>query len=404
MKRAIIVLLWIVLALGLAGCGVISPATADLPATPASAKPGLPPPEVQTNNAPSSAAPNSAATNPTEMPQTAPTQPVEQSEPANPTPTLPPTVELRPLTSGGCCVQPFWSADSQRVLFIDRPTTDAPAGLWGVDLLGGVPQFAGDRLGIFSNDQQLRAFPEAGQTMVERLSDGQRWVIPSGGRAISFSTDGQQVAWTTGQGTAGSNSVPRQIWVSQVDGSQARPVHTAPGGSFAGWFPDGRLLISGRLDTPETGQALWALTLLPADGASAPILTELARGERLRGTSISPDGQWLAYLVTLSADPEENGIWLVNTLSGERRRLEFFGAYRWRDGNRLLVVPLDLGQPAHRLWQVDVESGAATPLTDAAITPFKIANGDWSVSPDGRLVAFVSASDNNIWLLTLPEN
>jgi Tol biopolymer transport system component len=58
----------------------------------------------------------------------------------------------------------------------------------------------------------------------------------------------------------------------------------------------------------------------------------------------------------------------------------------------------------HRLWQVDVESGAATPLTDAAITPFKIANGDWSVSPDGRHVAFVSASDNNIWLLTLPEN
>jgi Tol biopolymer transport system component len=309
---------------------------------------------------------------------------------------------MRPLTSGGCCVQPFWSPDSQRVLFIDRPAADASAGLWGVDLQGGAPQFVSERLGIFSNDMQLRAFPEAGQTIVERFSDGQRWVIPSGGRAISFSPDGQQLAWTTGQGTAGSNSVPRQIWVSQVDGGQARPVHTAPGGSFAGWFPDGRLLISGRLESPETGQALWVLTL-PADEASAPILTELARGERLRSTSISPDGNWLVYLSTFSTDPEQNGIWVVNTHSGEKRRLEFFGAYRWRDGNRLLVVPLDLEQTAHRLWQVEMESGQATALTDPAITPFKIANGDWSVSPDGRHVAFVSAQDYNIWLLTLPE-
>jgi Tol biopolymer transport system component len=288
-------------------------------------------------------------------------------------------------------------------LFIDRPTPDSPAGLWGVDLQGGDPQLASDRLGIYSSDMQFRAFPEAGQTVVERLSDSQRWIIPSGGRAISFSNDGQQVAWTAGQAGATSNSAPRQIWVSQVDGSQARPVYEAAGGSLAGWLPNGRLLVSERLLAPDTGQALKAL-MLPTNNASQPLQTELARSERLRGVSISSDGRWLAYLVTLSADPEQNGIWLANTQSGEKRRLEFFGAYRWRDGNRLLVVPLDLGQTDHRIWQVDVENDQAIALTDPAITPFKIANGDWSVSPDGRHVAFVSAADNNIWLLTMPEN
>lgn len=394
MRAGIIVICYLVTTLVLAGCSALAPAAAPVLSTGQAL--GVTPPGTEPTIAPDTAVPPAP-------PQAATTQHPVQPEPAVLAPTQPPTVELRPLTSGGCCVQPFWSPDSQRVLFIDRPAPDAPAGLWSVDLQGGAPQFASDRLGIYSNDQQLRAFPEAGQTIVERLSDGQRWVIPSGGRAISFSPDGQQVAWTTGQGATGPNSAPRQIWVSQVDGSQARPVHTALGGSFAGWFPDGRLLISGRLPAPETGQALWALTL-PADAASAPIPNELARGERLRGTSISPDGKWMAYLVTLSADAEQNGVWLVNTQSGERRRLEFFGAYRWRDGSRLLVVPLELEQTSHRLWQVDLESGEAEPLTDPAITPFKIANGDLVVSPDGRHVAFVSASDNNIWLLTLPEN
>ena len=289
------------------------------------------------------------------------------------------------------------------MLFIDRPSPDAPAGLWSVDLQGNPAQFASDRLGIYSSDMQLRAFPEAGQTVVERLSDGQRWIIPSGGRAISFSADGQQLAWTVGQSGAPSNNAERQIWVSQADGSLARQVYSAPGAGVSGWLPDGRLLVSQRLPTPETGQALLAL-IIPADGASQPMITELARGERLRGTSISPDGRWLAYLVTLSADPEQNGIWLVNTQTAEKRRLGLFGAYRWRDGNRLLVVPLDLGQTTHRLWQVEADSDEAIALTDPALTPFKIANGDWSVSPDGRKVAFVSAADYNIWLLSLPED
>jgi Tol biopolymer transport system component len=397
MKATISILFCLLTVLILAGCQVVSPALQEStgiqsPEAPEDSLPGTEP-----NAANNPVAPAQATLEP------APNPAVIQLEPTLASPTPTPLPALRPLTSGGCCVQPFWSPDSQRVLFIDKPAPDAPAGVYGVDLAGSPAQLVTDRLGVFSNDLQLRAFPEGGQTIVERLADGQRWAIPSGGRAVSFSPDGQRAAWTSGQGTAGSPSVPRQIWVSQVDGSQARQVISLPGGSFAGWFPDGRLLISGRLEAPEAGQALWALTL-PGDEASASALTELGRGERIRGTSISPDGRWLAYLVTLSADPEQNGIWLVNTLNGEKRRLEFFGGYRWRDGGRLLVVPLDLEQSVHRLWQVNLDNGETIPLTDPTITPFRVANGDWSVSPDGRQVAFVSADDQNIWLLTLPEN
>ena len=66
-------------------------------------------------------------------------------------------------------------------------------------------------------------------------------------------------------------------------------------------------------------------------------------------------------------------------------------------------MPLDLSQPVHRLLQVEAASGQVQSVTDPAITPFKIANGDWSVSPDGELIAFVSADEGNIWLLELPD-
>jgi Tol biopolymer transport system component len=55
------------------------------------------------------------------------------------------------------------------------------------------------------------------------------------------------------------------------------------------------------------------------------------------------------------------------------------------------------------VWQFEAQTGQSRPLTDPAATQLKIANGDWSVSPDGRQIAFVSANDNNIWLLSLPE-
>jgi hypothetical protein len=56
------------------------------------------------------------------------------------------------------------------------------------------------------------------------------------------------------------------------------------------------------------------------------------------------------------------------------------------------------------LWQVQAGGGQPEPLTDPAVTPFKVANGDWSVSPDGQHIVFVSAADHNLWLLTgFPE-
>jgi len=373
------------LALFLAACSLV-----DLPA-PARPEPaGAVQPELATGQ-PGSAEGELPALTP--VPSTP--EPTPSPEPS-PTPT-PQRAQIRQLTSGGCCVGPTWSPDGSRVLFIDKPSPDAPSGLWGVAASGGAPELFTGRLGVYSPDMSLLAFPQDGETIVERLADGQQSIIPSEGRQVSFSPDGAWVAWTAGQGGGPNDREARTVWVSRSDGSEAHEVVRLLGGGFSAWFPDGRLLVSGRLTPEEETQAYYAVS--PAGGEPQV----LARGERLRGGLLSPGGTWLVYLVAFSAQAEENGLWLVPTTGGERRRIELFGAYRWRDDSRLLIVPLDLTQPDHRLVQIEADSGEAHPLTDPLVEPFKIANGDWAVSPDGRSVAFVSAADGNIWLIELPE-
>jgi Tol biopolymer transport system component len=390
----------------LTGCSVVSspssPVDLELTArrdpTPTLlAEPGvrieLPQPMVEiTQTAPSQ------AEFPPEIPQAAVIPPTPL--PAAPLPAAP---RLRQLTQGGCCVNPFWSADSQQVLFIDRPSPDSPAGIWGIGLEGGDPVFVSDRLGLYSEDQTLRAFPLPGQTIVERLSDGQQWAIPSEGRAVVFSSDGSKLAWTLGGTQQPFDSAQRQVWISNVDGSAAQLILTGLSAGISGWFPDGRLLVNGRLDPPELGQALWALEP-PTTGEGQWIPRELVRADRVRGPILSPDGIWLAYVSAFSPDPAQNGLWLLDTRSMERLKLDVFGAYRWRDSNRLLVIPLDLAQPLHQILQVVPTSGAIVTLTTPETVPFKISNGDWSVSPDGQHIVFVSAQDGNLWLISFNQN
>jgi Tol biopolymer transport system component len=206
--------------------------------------------------------------------------------------------------------------------------------------------------------------------------------------------------WTVQQ-EVGSFDVRRaELWVASADGTGQRLVATRFGGGVLGWLPDSRrLLVGGRLRRDDAQATLSILDL--NDGSAR----HLIQYERLRGPAISPNGRWLAYLVAQSRNSAQDGMYVLD-LEGpaaQPRRLNFFGAYRWRDGDRLLYVPLAPGAPGNALWQLDVASDAARQLiAPSAHSPFKIANGDWDVSRDGSKVVFLSARDRNLWLVMLP--
>jgi Tol biopolymer transport system component len=224
---------------------------------------------------------------------------------------------------------------------------------------------------------------------------------------VFISPDETRIAWAVTNNDAPSSQQITTLWLANLDGSGAQQIATLPRGGLSGWVSDGVLLISSRQSLEAREQTFSALSL--ADGAR----TELARAERLRGQALSPSGGWLVYYITFDADPSRNGLWLVSTGGGQSIQLGagLFGSYQWRpcagrcapEDDRLLIVPLQPDAEFHRLVEIDPNTGDVVQLTDPAVTPFKIANGDWRVSPDGRQIAFVESSDRNIWLINLPE-
>ena len=340
---------------------------------------------------------SSPADNPAVLPSQTPPLPRPTATPVpSPSPTPP---VLHQLTSGGCCTQPFWSPDSRRVLFIDRPAPDVPVGIWGVDVTrpNPTPELVTERIAFYTADMTLLVELSEDTTVIERLADGARWTVPAGGRPVSISPGQKRIAWQVTDESLPFERQITQVWVASLDGTDARQVATLPRGGFGGWISEDVLLLSGRVSLESREQVLYAFSLTSGD------TTGLVRAERLRGGLLSPDGAWLACYVALDPDPSQNGLWLVRTDGSERRQLDrdLFGAYQWRDAERLLIIPFRPQAVSHEFWEVDVSTGEARRLTDPTITPFKVANGDWTVSPDGRHVAFVESRDHNIWLLTL---
>lgn len=310
-----------------------------------------------------------------------------------------------PLTAPGCCARPFWRADGGALWFIDRPP-GGPTGFYeaALDSPLAQPRLITSTIGALSPDQRYRVDQEAGRTTLLRLADGRRFDLAAEGRALSFSPGGGQVAWQVGGGPENAGGGPPQnpanrIYVSAVEGGEAREVVSLANGSLLGWLNEGELLLRAR----ESRDSV--IDELRAQGLDGGPPRSLLRAERLRGLTLSTDRSWLAYQVSGARTPGANGLWVAGTRPGSAppRRIEgLFGAFKWRDARRLLVVPLEMGAPAHRLLELDMADGNERTLSRPT-APFRIADGDWSVSPDGRHLAFANAADDAIWVLPLGD-
>ena len=309
-------------------------------------------------------------------------------------------IHLAPLTTDGCCTRPFWSLDSQQVLFIDKPDELAPTGIYGVDTTSPLePELVTPRVALYTPGMSYLIDLQSGSTTIERVADGERWTVPAEGASVTISPEETRIAWSRGNSGSSTGGGTSRIWTADLDGGNETQVATMRGASVSGWISEDALLVSGR-DAPNTLERVLYRLSVP-DGE----LTELARADNLRGQILSTDGSWVAYYVAPNPDPEENGLWVARTDGSARFRVspELFGSYQWRDDHRLLLIPLQFAAENHELWELDANTRETRLIHGPDDPSFKVNDGDWSVSPDGMKLVFVSARDDNLWLLPLPE-
>ncbi|MCB0168710.1 MAG: PD40 domain-containing protein, partial [Anaerolineae bacterium] len=318
------------------------------------------------------------------------------------TPTPPPaTPELRQLTEGGCCVQPFFSPDGQQVLFIDKPDPAAPAAIYGVDVSNppAAPVLVDDVIGFRSPDRTTVATMDGDLARFVDEATGESWAVDTGGNWPRYSPDGQQIMWEARDQEGPYDLRQTDIWLADLRGDNAQLVTTVTGGGSVGWLPDSRRI--GLVTREVQGEEAQTLSILDVTTGQQ---TKLVRDKRIRGIEISPGGSWIVYFVTFSDTPGNSGIWVANPEGTVVQKLNVpaFGAYHWRNDTSLMFIPMrESAETSMQLWQVDVVVNESRPLTDPNSQVFSISNGDWTVAPDGNSVIFVNSVDQNIWLIAL---
>jgi hypothetical protein len=309
---------------------------------------------------------------------------------------------IQQLTTGNCCTRPYWNRESTEVRFVDRPAPDQPLGIWGVSLAEpeAGPQLVTERLGIYSPDGSLVAYPDRdkGLVVVERLADGQKWEIDTQEHSLSFTPDSQGILWIASDDDAPSDSRVETLWLAEIDGSNARAIIGERRTSTLTWLPGDRLLMTRRFGGTADEQ-LFTLSL--KDGSK----TTLIDVPRMRGLALSRDRRYLVYYATFEMEAEKNGTWLIDLEKPEKglQKLPFFGAYRWRDGERLIYIPFDSEATRHVFYEYNVKTGQTQRLLPEGVD-LRIANNDWVVSPDGNKIALVAARGtalDGIWVVDI---
>ncbi len=336
--------------------------------------------------------------------------PVELAPPPNPPPdrTLPsvPTnapVTLTPLNRTGWNIGAWWvPGDNAAVYVVDAPPF-RPGAVYRQPLDGSWRHFerpAWPPL-FTSPDGTLTVERLAdGRMHITRPADGTSWDVDTQGVYPAISPDGTRLLWRTvyGEIVPGTSTPSVAFWVSNVDGTQMQRVYSSRDAT-AQWLDGHRILIVRRITYTPTRE-LYILDINAPD--AEPQL--LGRYDFLHTLRVSPGGRWIAFFLAFQENPAANAVYVQRTETGSTpRRLDAFGAYRWRDRHALYVLSYDPAQDAHALGVAEAANGHVRWLTEPGTLPIRVANDTWRVSPDGRQIVFLASQDYSLYLLRIND-
>ncbi len=316
-------------------------------------------------------------------------------------PSLPDAVAVQRTTVvvGRWNVGAWWYGDDPDAVYLIDALSGRKAGVFRQPLEGSPREYLQPAPpDLRSPDGSISIRHDNGTMQITRRSDGTTYEVATGGPYPAVSPDGTRLLWEVvyGEIVPGTSNPGMRVWISDLDGSNARLVYTMSGG-YTQWLDDHRLLIARRIQyTPET-----RLFIMDVN-ATTPEPELLGSYQNLRDLQIAPGGQHIAFYLPFQEDPSASGVYVQRTEAGSpMRKLPFFGAYRWRDDRSLYTLSYGIDQDAHRLGYVNVITGEHRWLSDPDTLPIRVANGEWSVSPDGTRIVYLDPENYGLYMLTV---
>ena len=178
-------------------------------------------------------------------------------------------------------------------------------------------------------------------------------------------------------------------WMKTPDAAPVQVTHLRQDVARLSWFPDGQEVLANLQDGT-------LLRVNVRSGAVRPITFPFAG---VFDAVIGPDGQRLAFSMSIADSNDRNDIWTYDITSGERRKLFSMPGLQhepaWSADGKTLYFLSGKGQQTHDIWRVDLATGTTEQLTVNALYHFDLAARD-----DGAVAYSGNQGGNyDLWLL-----
>lgn len=298
--------------------------------------------------------------------------------------------------TSGCCWEQWWHPSDPNQVFTIDGLPNQRAMIFQYDAQGNIISTVGNAPPpYYSPDYSHAVRPFGNAIQVQNVNTGDAWTIETDMAIPSINTANTHLLWVVD----GGNSIPGRdeptntILLSDMRGDTLDLLF-AEQGIDAMWLDASNILISVS-ERPFTQIDIYNI--------ETQVRYTLGRWYRPRGFSIAPSGNRLIFYLAYQPNPADNGVYWMDINEGApQNRVDWFGAYRWRDDSSLFYIPFDPTSNRHQLMVYDLTSDTSQALTNPDTMPFTVMDGRWSVNADGSTILFRNANDRNLWTLNIP--
>lgn len=290
---------------------------------------------------------------------------------------------------------PNWSPDGKKITFINDDSDGVP-GIWVLDMAGGTPS------PVAATADLPKSSPRAPSGVVAALPKGPARMISQNydnSLAPFWSPDGMKIVYSSFRG----NNDGYHLWEMDPEGGNLKQLTFDNSTDFdPQWSPNGKRIIFSRRRIVQDYDDIWVMN---ANGSN-PML--FLKDKKIDDYAWSPNGQSLYFLKNL---PNGHEIWGINISTSKESALVRQADIR-RTGRdpklltRFRLSPDGGGIIMHfeksfgRAGEVQAEIVRWQNGTAQTIAMYESADGSGILSPDGKMLAFISGleydNDGNV--------